>query len=73
MWRYGFDSIGTEMEPVAELHEAELELWIPSWTTNFLTSRGTINLSMKTVFHIVIIINVTGYWDISIVCENLLD
>lgn len=34
---------------VAELNEVQLELWIPSEAANFLTSRGTFNLSMKTV------------------------
>jgi hypothetical protein len=42
------------MGPVAELYEAELELWIPSEAANFLTSRGTFNLSMKSMFHGVI-------------------
>lgn len=38
------------MGPVAERNEAELELWIPSEAANFLTSRGNLNLSMKTMF-----------------------
>lgn len=42
------------MGPVAELYDAELELWIPSETTSFLTSRGIFSLSMKTTFNGVI-------------------
>ena len=42
------------MGPVVELYEAELELWFPSEAANFLTGRGTFDLSMKTMFHDVI-------------------